>query len=138
MKGNDNMLNKIENEVKELLKEKLTNYEGHVTYGADLSWDLLEVENCDGTITYDRQQAISWIGENFDLLEEVVEGIELNLGKESIPNVFSEPEKFMVVVYLEVAGGLLCECKYIGDNWNNEIELTREVVNTIVKQLDNL
>ena len=132
------MLNKIENEVKELLKEKLADYECHIAYGADLSWDLLEAENCDATITYDRQQAISWIGENFDLLDEVVEEIELNLGKESIPNVFSEPEKFMVVVYLEVAGGLLSNCKYIDDNWNNEIELTREVVNTIIKQLDNL
>lgn len=132
------MLNKIENEVKELLKEKLTDYEGHIAYGADLSWDLLEVENCDGTITYDRQQAIAWIKENFDLLDEVVEEIELNLGKESIPNVFSEPEKFMVVVYLEVAGGLLSNCKYIDDNWNNEIELTKEVVSSITKQLDNL
>ena len=132
------MLNKIENEVKELLKEKLTDYEGHIAYGADLSWDLLEAENCDATITYDRQQAIAWIKENFDLLDEVVEEIELNLGKESIPNVFSEPEKFMVVVYLEVAGGLLSNCRYINDNWNNEIELTKEVVNTIIKQLDNL
>ena len=132
------MLNKIENEVKELLKEKLTDYEGHIAYGADLSWDLLEVENCDGTITYDRQQAIAWIKENFDLLDEVVEEIELNLGKESIPNVFLEPEKFMVVIYLEVAGGLLSNCRYINDNWNNEIELTKEVVNIITKQLDNL
>ena len=132
------MLNKIENEVKELLKEKLTDYEGHVTYGADLSWDLLGAENCDCTITYDRQQAIAWIKENFDLLDEVVEEIELNLGKESIPNVFSEPEKFMVVIYLEVAGGLLSNCRYINDNWNNEIELTKEVVNIITKQLDNL
>ena len=132
------MLNNIELDVRELLKEKLADYEGHIAYGADLSWDLLEAENCDGTITYDRQQAIAWIKENFDLLDEVVEEIELNLGKESIPNVFSEPEKFMVVVYLEVAGGLLSNCRYINDNWNNEIELTKEIVSTITKQLDNL
>ena len=132
------MLNKIENEVKELLKEKLADYEGHVTYGADLSWDLLETENCDGTMTYDRQQAIAWIGENFNLLGEIVEEIEFNWGKESIPNVFTEPGKFMVVVYLEVAGGLLSNCRYINDNWNNEIELTKEIVSTITKQLDNL
>lgn len=132
------MLNKIENEVKELLKEKLADYEGHVTYGADLSWDLLETENCDGTITYDRQQAMAWIKENFNLLGEVVEEIIFNLGKENIPNVFTEPEKFMTVVYLEVAGDLLSKCRHIDDNWNNEIELTREVVSSITKQLDNL
>ena len=138
MKGNDNMLNNIEVNVRGLLKKKLADYEGHITYGADLSWDLLETENCDGTITYDKQQAIAWIKENFDLLDEIVKEIELNLGKESIPNAFTEPEKFMTVVYLEVAGGFLYECRYINDNWNNEIELTREVVNTIIKQLDNL
>ena len=132
------MLNNIEVNVRELLKEKLADYEGHNIYGADLSWELLETENCDGTITYDRQQAIAWIGENFNLLGEIVEEIEFNWGKESIPNVFTEPEKFMAVVYLEVAGGLLYECRYINDNWNNEIELTREVVSTITKQLDNL
>lgn len=132
------MLNNIEVNVRELLKEKLTDYEGHITYGADLSYDLLEAENYNGTITCDREQAILWIGKNFNLLGEIVEEIELNLGKESIPNVFTEPEKFMVVIYLEVAGDLLSKCRHIDDNWNNEIELTREIVSTITKQLDNL
>ena len=120
------------------LIEKLNDYEGQKVYACDLAYTLFEGYNMDGSITYSTYKASEWIKKYFDELGEVVEEIKWNLGSEFIPNIFDEPEKFMVVIYLEVGASLLSQCKFIDDNWNDEIELTDENINTIKEQLQEV
>ena len=117
---------------------KLEDYEGANVYACDLAYTLFEGYNIDGTVTYGTFKASEWIKTHFDELGEVVEDIKFNLGSEFIPNIFDEPEKFMVVVYLEVGASLLSQCKFINDNWNDKIELTKKNINTIKEQLQEL
>lgn len=120
------------------LIDKLYDYEGGCYYACDLAYTLFECYNIDGSVTYSTYNAKEWIKKHFDELGEVVEEIKFNLGSEFVPNIFEEPEKFMVVIYLEVASSLLSQCKFIDDNWNNEIELTNENIEKIKKELEML
>lgn len=127
--------NKIKNEIIESLIDKLYEYEDTKEYACELSYILFEHYNVDCTITYNTREASEWIKNNFNDLGEIVEEIKFQ-GLE-IPNVFDEPEKFQVVIYLEVANYILNQCKFIEDNWDDEIELNKENIEIIKKQLEN-
>lgn len=115
--------NKIKNEVIDKLIEELNNYEDSNNYGSELAYNLFESYNIDGSMTYNSFEAINWIKQNFEDLGEIVEEIKFS-GLE-IPNVFDEPEKFMVVIFLEVGEYLMGECDFVVENWNNEFELNK-------------
>ena len=132
------MLNELEKYVRDGIIEKLNQGICENEYGCDLAYSLFESENIDGTFTYNTYEAEEWIKIYFDEIGEVVEDIELNLGKESIPNPFTNAEQFQIVIILEVSQYLLSRCEYIEDNWNNEIELTGDVVELIIEQLNKL
>ena len=128
----------MKKEVLNNLIDKLYDYKGGNYYACDLAYTLFECYNIDGSVTYNAYDAKEWIKKYFNELGEVVEEIKFNLGSEFIPNIFEEPEKFMVVIYLEVGASLLSQCKFIDDNWNNEIELTNENIEKIKKELEEL
>lgn len=117
--------------------DKLYDYEDAKTYGADLSYMLFESENVDGTFTYDRRKAKEWIKQNFDEIGEVWEELKFQFGVDYLNdyNLFEDPEKFMVLIVLEVASYILGQCKTVQDNWNNEMTLTKENIKKIEKEL---
>ena len=120
--------------------DKLYDYEDTEVYGADLAYTLFESENIDGTFTYNTYEAQEWIKNNFDELGEVWEELKFQFGADYLNNynVFEEPEKFMVLVILEVASYILGRCKTVEDNWNNEIVLTKKNIKKIEKELKEL
>ena len=128
--------NRIKNEVIDKLIDELENYKDTEHYACDLWLDLLENYNMDGSITYSACKAYEWVKNNFDDLDEIVEEIQAN-GLE-IPNVFDNPESFMVVIYLEVASYVMGRCDFISDNWDNTIVLNDININIIKKQLEEL
>ena len=130
--------NNLKDFVKDIIKEELENYEDTTAYGCDLSYTLLEGYNIDGVYFYNNYKATAFIKKHFDEFGEVVEEISFNLGSENIPNVFDEPDKFCVVCFIEIASYLLSKCKYVDDNWINEITLNKEIINTIKKELENV
>ena len=130
--------NTIKNDVIDLLIDNLYNYEGSNVYGCDLAYTLFEGYNVDGSITYSTYKATEWIKNHFNELGEIVDEIKFQLGSENIPNIFDEPEKFMVIIYLEVASYLCGRCELIDKNWNNEIKLNTKTIETIKKQLEKL
>ena len=128
--------NTIKNEIIEDLKGKLYDYEGLSCYSCDLAYTLFEAYNYDGTITYSTNESIKWIKQNFENLGEIIEEIKLSIGVENIPNVFEEPEKFQVIIYLEVASYLMSQCQLINDKWNDKITLDKKTIEIIKKQLE--
>lgn len=130
------MDNNIMNFMIDVLEDKLDNFEGTLMYGADMGYGLLEEENGNDTYTFSADEAMEWIKKYFDDIREVVSSIEFNLGAENVPNAFLEPETFMVNCMLEVSSVLCSNCKFIDDNWNNEIELSEENIKIIKSQLE--
>ena len=125
--------NKIKNEVIKKLIVKLDDYKDITVYASDLAYTLFEEYNVDGSITYSIYEAKKWISSNFDGLSEIVDEIQYE-GLE-LPNIFNEPEKFMVIIYLEVANYLLDQCQIIADNWNNKLILNNNIIKIIKKEL---
>ena len=129
----------LKNWMLEAIKDELDNLdEGREIIGAEFAYELFESYNIDGSYTYSTYEAKEWIKEYFDELGEIVEEIQDNLGAECVPNVFDNPEAFMVAVILEYTSGLLAQCEIIEDNWNDGIIITNEVVNKIKKELDEI
>lgn len=130
--------NTIKNDIIDKLIEQLYNHEDVKMYGCDAAYTLFEGYNVDGTITYSTYQAEEWIKEHFRELGEIVEEIKFQLGSENIPNIFDEPEKFMTVIYLEVASYLCGQCKTIEKNWDEEITLNNKIIKQLETELEKL
>ena len=120
----------------DVLKDKLDEYEGTPSYGCDLAYNLLQQYNVDGSYTYSTYEAKQWIQEHFDELGDIVK----EMTEEGLTpcNVFDNPEAFQVQIMLFVAGDLLGQCKTVNKFWNGEQELTKEIINKIKEELDNL
>lgn len=131
--------NDIKRQVKEYLIDRLSEFEGCdvVTYVSNIKYILMEEDYYKGCIK-GNSNVIEWIGENFSDLGEIVEEIEFQLGSENIPNVFTEPERFQLVVYSEVASYLFGQCKFINDDYDEEIILSDEAIEILQKQLEEL
>ena len=127
--------NKIKDFVKDIIVNELYNYENMSFYGCDLGYGLLEGYNIDGVYFYNSYRAIEFIKENFEDFGEIVEEVSFQLGVESIPNIFENPDRFCVVCFLEVASYILGRCGFVDKMWNEEIVLTEEVVKQIESEL---
>lgn len=128
--------NKIKDFVKDIVIEELYNYRDNSFYGCELGYGLLEGYNIDGVYFYNNYKATEFIKDNFEDFGEIVEEIKWQFGKEyELPNIFDKPDKFCVVCFLEVANYILGRCKFVDDNWDNEIELTKEVIKKIENEL---
>ena len=132
------MKNSIYTEVAEQLADKLSEYEGQSVYGADLSFTLFESENIDGSITYSTYKAKEWIKKHFDELGEVVERMQAEWEYNAGADIFDNPEKFMVSVYLWIASEICGTLETVNEFWNDSEELTAELIEKITEELENL
>ncbi len=121
--------------IDEMISE-LKEMEGRTVYGCDLGFSIFESANVDGSYTYSTYEAINWIKKYFDDLGEIVE--ETTAEGLTPPNVFDKPESFMVFIMLECSSYLTGKCKFIEDNWNDEIELNKKNINRICKELKEI
>lgn len=127
--------NKIKDFVKNIIENELEDYKGLEVYGCDLAYQLLEEYRVDGVYFYNNYKAINFIKENFEDFGEIVEELKYTFGEENIPNVFEYPDKFCVVCFLEVASYLLCDCKFVSENWNNTFIITDGAISIIKNEL---
>ena len=132
--------NKVKDFVIAQIKEKLYDFEGISEYGCDFSYKLFEGENYDGVYFYSTYESKQWIQKYFDDLDEIVEELTFEFGADYISkfNPFSEPDKFVLIIIIEVAAYLLGQCKTIEDNWNNEFVLSKSKIKKIINELSNL
>lgn len=122
--------------VKDLIKSRLYGYEGNSYYGCDLAYQLFEDENVNGSFTYSTYWSKELVKKYWDDFNEIYENYIWNIGKENSINVLDEPEKFVVVMLLEQAQDILSKIEFIDTNWNEEIELTKENIETIINELE--
>ena len=116
----------------EMIKH-LQEMEGQVVYGCDLAFKLFENANCTGSYTCNAYESREWIREYWHDLGEVVEDYEDNYGELPV-NPFNNEEVFQVQIILHLASNLTNYSDFVEWHWNEEIELTKEVIKTIVSE----
>jgi hypothetical protein len=132
------MKNFLYAEVAGRIADKLSENEGRSIYGADLAFTLFECENIDGSITYSTYKAKEWIKKHFDELGEVVERMQSEWEYNAGADIFDNPEKFMVSVYLWIASEICGTLETVSEFWNDSEELTAELNEKITEELENL
>lgn len=135
--------NEIKDFVIDILLDKLDNLKGenYKSYACDLAYDLFEGENTDGVYFYNNYEATEFIKKHFGDLGEIIEELNFQFDKEFVNklviDIFDNPDRFCVVIFMEVASYLLSQCKIIDELWNEEIILTNDKINKIKKELEN-
>lgn len=126
----------IKDFVIDVLEGQLDEYENSTICGGDLAYTLLEPYNIDGTYTYDTYAAIGWVKLHFEEISDII--FEMKKTGFCPVDVFDNPEAFQVQIMLYVAGQLLGQCDTVNEFWNEEQELTQEIIDKIKEELDNL
>lgn len=126
----------IRQEIAQDLIDHLNGYEGVTVYGCDLAFTLFENYNINGSVTYSRYKAQEWIKAHFDAIGEFVEEMESNWDYDAGADVFNNPEKFMVSCYLWIASEICCNLETVEPFWNDEIDLTAELIEKIKAELN--
>lgn len=116
--------------------DRLNDYKNTDVYGCELAYTLFERENANGSVLCNTYKTKEFIKENFDLFADLSEYYKDNFG-ESL-DVFGEPEKAHVILLLESAQMVLSNLDTINEFWNDSKELTEELINAIIEELNEL
>ena len=116
--------------------DRLNDYKGSTVYGSELAYTLFEGENANVSVFCNVYKTKEFIKNNFDLFADFSEYYKYNLG-DSL-NIFAEPEKAHVILLLEAAQMVLSNLDTINEFWNESKELTEELINSIVEELNKL
>lgn len=119
---------------RDFIIDNINDYKGEKVYGCDLYFTLCEGINANGTATFSRQLAKEYICKWWDDASDFSDHEKFNFGERSNP--FENPEAFMVKMVIEGVDSLLSQCQFIYDNWNDEIILTEEVINSITSDIE--
>ena len=123
-------------DLKSTIIDRLNDYSGCSYYGCDLAYTLFEGENANGSVFCSTYKTTEFIKDNFELFGQLVNYCSDNM--DTLLNPFSEPEKAHVILLLESANSLLSQLPKIDENWNNEIELTDEIIEQITTEINDL
>lgn len=101
-----------------------------------MAWTLTQGYNVDGTITYNTQESVNLIFKYWWDIADIYNEYVGQLGQCEI-NMFEQPEAFLTLMFIENANNLMTQCEIIESNWNENIELNRENIDTIKRQLES-
>ena len=134
------MKKKFVQEVKEIIIDKLNDYEGVEVYGCDLGYKLTENENATGSWFCSRFESEEFIKNNFDVCADFYEYMQFNFGKDYAAqfNPFADAENFVTVLFIEAVNIVINSCEFVSDIWDEEIEITTEVIDKIKSDLENV
>ena len=116
--------------------DRLNDYKNTDVYGSELAYTLFEGENANGSVLCNTYETKEFIKNHFDLFAEFSEYYKDNFG-ESL-DIFAEPEKAHVILLLEAAQMVLSNLNTVDEFWNDSKELTQELINSIVEELNKL
>lgn len=115
--------------------DHLGEYEGQSIYGSEIGYTITQSPNMDGTLTCSTAAAKEYLREWWDECGEYWEYESDNFG-EHLHNPFDEPEAYMVCMVIEGVNAILANEPHIEESWNDELELTEEVIEDIKKYVE--
>lgn len=131
-----NLTTTFTDDLKNQIIDRLNDYAGGTYYACDLAQTLFEGENVNGSVLCNTYQTKEFIKANFNLFGDLVEYCKYNM--DMTLNPFQEPEKAHVILLLEASQSILSKLFIIDEKWNEEIELTPEMIERLTEQLKAL
>lgn len=122
---------------KDYITFKLPEYEGTETYAGDITSIITEEDNNNGGFESEevsKQYLLNW----WEDCAKFYEYYDFEFGHEEAAslNVFANPRVFMFSMVYAGIDILLSKISIIDDNWNDEIELTEDVIETILNEIN--
>lgn len=114
------------------LCQQLDAYEGCDCYACDLAYKITEGCNIDGTLTYSTFTAKCYLQAWWDDCSDFSDFEKWNFGERTNP--FENPEAYMVRMVIEGIYQLLASCECLEEVWDEEIELTPELIRQIKEE----
>lgn len=115
---------------KNYILDHIGEFEGQMAYGCDFGYALTQEPNANGTLTFSRYDAKEYLREWFDECGEYWWHEEMYFGGHE-HNPFNNPEAYMVCMVIAGVNAILANEPHIEENWNDEFELTAEVIESI-------
>lgn len=114
---------------KQYIYDNLPEHEGRLVYLCDLGYTITEGPNCDGTLTFNREEALEYLKEWWREAADYFQFEKDNFGTPRNP--FENPEAYMVCMVIEGVRALIddaIDTLGMNDKWNDEVELTPELI----------
>lgn len=121
---------------KDFIKNHLEDFEGSTHYGCDFGSEITMGINVDGTAEYNTFITIEYLKFWWDDCANYWQYEKDNFG-EVLHNPFERPEAFHVCMIIEGVRSLLSQCSVIDEKWNEQIEITENVINSILEEIEN-
>lgn len=122
---------------KEQIKNNLPEWIGQDVYMCDLGLELTQEMNCNGTFTFSRTEAMDYLREWWNDASDYWEYEKFSFG-EHFHNPFDNPEAYTVCMVIEGVRSLMSQCTEVDENWNDQVELTQEMCDSILEQIESL
>lgn len=114
------------------LCQQLDAYEGCDCYACDLAYKITEECNTNGTLTFSTADAMNYLWSWCYDCSDFSDFEEWNLGGRTNP--FENPEAYMTRMVIEGIYQLLARCECLQKVWDEEIELTPELIRQIKEE----
>ena len=123
------------NYCKQYIYDHIDEYRGQMVYPCDLGFTLTEGPNCDGTLTYSREEAKDCIREWWDEADDYFQYEKDNFG--TTRNPFENPEAYMVCMVIAGVSALIDQTFMALDIDNDEmVELTGDLIEQITEKVN--
>lgn len=135
---------KVKDFVKDAIIRKLEDMKGwnEKHYCCDLSYTLFECENINGAYFCNSKTAKEWVNKNFEYIGEIAEEIKFQFdadyANKILLDIFDNPDRFIVVIVLEVVSYLISQCKTIEKNWNDKIVFDDEIIEKLIEEVEEI
>ena len=121
---------------KNYIIENLEDYIGTVCYMCELGYTITEGINANRTATYSTHEAMQYIQKWWYEASAYWNYEKFEFG-ENMHNPFENVEAYMVCMIIYGVSSLLGQCEVVDDNWNDEKEITEEMVKAILKEIED-
>ena len=125
-------MNSFREMINDVISDKLDEMEGSTVYGSDLSSEITMEDNVNGTMFVYTQDARDFINDHPEQAAETYDYFK-DMGTDVNP--YENPDAYSF--YMESYGvdKTLSESQYLQQHWNEEITLTKDVINQIKEDL---
>lgn len=121
---------------KEFVSDHIDGFIGQTFHASDFASELTMGINVDGSATYSTYHAMLYLQEWWSDCADYWNYEKDNFG-ENRWNPFENPEAYHVSMVIEGVQSLLSQCSVIEENWDDEIEITQEVVDSILSEIED-
>jgi len=121
--------------IRDSVSDRLDEMEGMTVVGADMASEVTMPDNMDGCFVIYTDAAKDFISHYFNEAGETFEYFKSVYGNDWNENPFEDPSKFTFFMEEYGVETLLNDIPVINDNWDEDIELTPEIIAQIKHEI---